>query len=223
VSHGSARGSTAAVLYGPAIGGRDSVWVTLSRAATGDVAVHSQPLPGWRGLVGADDARAWVGGEGRHALLLAAAGAPVDRVVDGAVSSAAVVLPGAPAIGLDARWAGEDIDLVWGTPGESGPQIHRALLKPRGDLVVEPPGLAAFDHTVALSWTFPPLRGARRSLVGVDVVGDGVDVAAADPELVGDLQSSGWAWTGESFVVGYSARAAGGVTTRTLRVACPRG
>lgn len=223
VSHGSARGSTAAVLYGPAMGGRDSVWVTLSRAAAGEVSVRSQPLPGWRGVVGADDARAWVGGEGRHALLLAAASAPIDRVVDGEVSSATLVLPGEPAIGLDARWAGEDIDLVWGAPGESGPQIRRALLRPRGDLVVDPPGLTAFEHAVALSWSFPPLRGARRSLAGADVIGDSVDITAADPELAGDLHSSGWAWTGEAFVVGYAARAAGGVTTRTIRVACPRG
>jgi len=219
VSHGPARGTTAAVLYGPAIGGRDSAWVTLSRDQSGAAVVGTQPLPLWRGVGNADHARTWVDGDGHHALVLAS-GPQLEVVTDGAVRQAAG-LPGEPAVGLDARWRGEDIDLVWGAPGEGGPQLRRALLRASGELVVDPPGLAAFDHAVALAWSFPPLVATRRSFAGRDLVGDSVFVAAADPEHTGDLQGAGWAWTGESFVIGYPARAAAGITTRTLRVSCP--
>ena len=220
VSHGPARGRSAAVLYGPALGGRDSVWVTLSRDQSGAAVVHPQPLPLWRGLGNADHARTWVEGDGRHALLLAS-GSQLEVVTDGAVRQVSG-LPGAPAIGLDARWRDEDIDLAWGVPDGSGPQLHRALLRASGELVVDPPGLAAFDHAVALAWSFPPLVGTRRSFAGLELVGDSLAVAAEDPEHTGDLQGTGWAWAGESFVIGYPARAGGGITTRILRVTCPR-
>jgi hypothetical protein len=220
VSHGPARGTTAAVLYGPAIGSRDSVWVTLSRAQSGAAAARPQPLPLWRGLGNADHARTWVDGDARHALLLAS-GPQLELVADGAVRQVAG-LPGDPAIGLDARWRGEDIDLVWGVPGGAGPQIRRALLRASGELVVDPPGLPAFDHAVALAWSFPPLVATRRSFAGLELVGDSVAVVAQDPEHTGDLQGTGWAWTGESFVIGYPARTGGGITTRVLRVTCPR-
>lgn len=219
VSHGPARGPAAAVLYGPTVAGRDSVWVELSRDQAGAVTVRPQQIPQWRGVVNADHARTWVGGAGPHALVLAA-GASLEVLSAGTLRTAAAGLPGEPALGLDARWRGEDIDLVWAAAAEGGPALRRALLRADGALVVDPPGLAAFTEAVALAWSYPPLVGTRRSFAGRDLVGEPIDLTAADPELAGDLQGSGWAWTGESFVIGYSARTPGGITARTVRATC---
>ncbi|MBL9102384.1 MAG: hypothetical protein JNL82_15570 [Myxococcales bacterium] len=216
LSRGHAHGPAAAVLYGSPLGGHNPLWVRLDRDAAG-VRVTTRSLSQGPG---ADTPSAWVGGDGRHALVVARPGAPLE-LIDGDVLPAGAALPDVP-LGLDARWRGDAVDLAWTATSDGGASLRRALLRADGALELDPPGLPAFEHTLALAWSAPPLRGARRTRSGRQLDGDVIDVTAADPELTGALADAGWTWTGEAFVVGYPADTAGGITTRTVRVTCPR-
>lgn len=217
LSRGPAQGPHAAVLYGPAIGGQDALWVALARTDAG-VAITTRPLG--RPAPAPADAHAWVAGDGRPALLLVRGDARPE-LLDGDVLLATAALSDGPPLGLDAAWRGDAIDLVWTRATDDGASLHRALLRPTGALEPDPPGLPAFALTIALELSADPLRADRHTRAGRPLAGL-IDLAAADPEHTGALPDTGWTWTGDAFVIGYPARTAAGVTTRTVAVTCPQ-
>lgn len=225
-SAGPDGGRGVALLYEPDVA-RELLWVQLTRDEAGAPQTTTTALATLRTSL-AGHTHAWVHGDGPPALVLAYTDAPLELLIglpgpSGLTNSElrrATEPLAATLLGLDARWRGPDIDLLYATGDVGASQIRRALLRADATLERDPQGLEPFVDAITLAWP-DSVTPTRHTRAGRPLTGDAFDIDALDPENYASRVGADWAWTGEQFLLAYPAARSGHFYVRVVGHTCP--